>query len=200
VTSYKSFNEKLSKHTSSDFSSFIKANITGILPAVFEGDASKYRGFRERIALKFNVDPEHVYIVGSGALGFSFVKEGKKFDIGSDIDVAIVDEELYEEYSKILSSYHYEYIHRRTTLGLNQQSRYRQFLEYYAVGWLRPDKGTDIMNRHHSVTNWWQYFKSISYGRSEVGNHKVNAGIYKSDYYFHKYQEIGLSDHRKGIL
>jgi hypothetical protein len=181
-------------------SDFIRTNITDILPAVFEGDNKRHADFQNRISRKFNIDPNHVYIVGSGALGFSFTKNGSAFDLNSDIDVAIVDEGLYEEYSKILSSYHYEIMYRRTTLGYNQKVKYRQFLEYYAVGWLRPDKGTDIMNRHPNTRDWWEYFKSISYDKSEVGNHKVNAGIYKSEYYLHKYQEISLLNHRKGII
>ncbi|WP_308255042.1 hypothetical protein [Geminocystis sp. GBBB08] len=56
-----------------------------------------------------------------------------------------------------------------------------------AIGWIRPDKlplsfGVDILKQE-----WFDFFKSISYGKSEIGNYKVSAGVFKSYSHFEKY-------------
>ena len=200
MTPYEQFCYDLKKCNEVDLDDFISVNILNPIPKVFKGSSKNYLAFRERIAKKFNVDPNHIFLVGSSSMGFSYHKSGKLFDSDSDIDVAIVDEALFEEYSEILSTYHYDIIYHRVPQTRSQQTRYNTFLGYYAVGWLRPDKGTDIMNRHPRVNDWWEYFKSISYNRSEIGDHKVSAGIYKSKKYLLKYQRLNLINLRKSII
>ena len=200
MNSYADFNEVLRCCPKGDIDKFIEKNIIDVVPFVFDGDEGRYFDFRKRVADKFNIDPANVYIVGSGCLGFSYQNGGRAFSLESDIDVAIVDEGLYEQYSRILPSYHYDVIHHRIPMRGYQKKRYYQFIEYFAVGWLRPDKCIDLMNKHPCMDDWWVYFKSISYNNSEVGDYKVNAGIYKSMHYLYKYQQIGLLNHRKGII
>jgi predicted nucleotidyltransferase len=190
------FNKLIAAQDPSDFTSFIDENIFGQIPAVFNGDPALYRAFRERIATKFGVRESDIYIVGSGRLGFSYAKQ-TQFNLDSDIDVAIVNEELFDKYSKILCRYHYDVMRYVVALDKREWSRYLEFLKYFAAGWLRPDKGTTIMNRNPDVTDWWAYFRSVSHGKSEVGNHRVNAGIYKSKHYLCEYLKIGLEDCQK---
>jgi hypothetical protein len=40
--------------------------------------------------------------------------------------------------------------------------------------------------------DWFDFFKSISYKQSEVGDYKVTAGVFKSYEYFESYTVDGL--------
>jgi len=192
------FDSLIATHGSGDFTSFIEDNIFSQTPVVFGGDMRAYNAFRQRMATTFHVSKDDIYIVGSARLGFSYRKQ-TEFSLESDIDVAIVNERLFDEYSKKLCRYNHDVIRRVVALDGVEWSRYLGFLKYFAAGWLRPDKGTMIMRKNPDSSNWWRYFKSISYGRSEVGNHKVNAGIYKSKYYLCEYLKISLEDRYNSI-
>lgn len=177
---------------------FIDEHILGGIPAVFGNDQAAYDRFRKRIATKFGVSPQDVIIVGSARLGFSYRKQ-TVFSLESDVDVAIVSEKLFDEYSRIICRYHHDVIRHVIALSTFEWSRYLAFLKYFAAGWLRPDKGTAIMGQHPEASDWWRYFRSLSYRKSEVGDHKVAAGIYKSTYYLKEYVKIGLEDHKNSI-
>jgi hypothetical protein len=193
------FDEQLLKCEPENFSDFIDRYILGGIPAVFSGDQSAYDSFRNRVADKFRVQPENIVIVGSGGLGFSYFKK-TRFSSESDVDVAIVSEDLFDKYSRIICRYNHDVIRYRIALAGEDWKRYLMFLKYFAAGWIRPDKGTEIMYKNTDAANWWQYFRSISYGKSEVGDHKVNAGIYKSSFYLKEYIRIGLADYRQSII
>ena len=63
---------------------------------------------------------------------------------------------------------------------------YHKFLEYVAIGWIRPDQLSLSFQVQDLKNDWFEFFKSISYNQSEVGNYKVSAGVFKS--YFHDKQ------------
>lgn len=193
------FDELLIACRPDEVDDFIDQYILGGIPAVFENDQAKYDRFRKRVAVKFGVRPEDIVIVGSARLGFSYRKQ-TVFSLESDVDVAIVSEELFDEYSRIICRYNHDVIRYVVALSGVEWSRYLAFLKYFAAGWLRPDKGATIMRQHPRASDWWRYFKSISHGKSEVGDHKVNAGIYKSTYYLKEYVKIGLEDHKNSIM
>lgn len=46
---------------------------------------------------------------------------------------------------------------------------------------------------------WDDFFKTISYGKSEVGNYKVKAGLFKNQAYAEKYYKSSLSQLQKEI-
>ena len=70
-----------------------------------------------------------------------------------------------------------------------------KFLKYMAKGWMRPDllpikiEGIDLK------TNWFNFFNTISYDKSEVGNYKVSAGVYKSYNYLEYYAINSLKEY-----
>lgn len=67
-----------------------------------------YDSFKAYMANKFAVPSNNIFIVGSALLGFSLSpkKNYKLFDDTSDIDIVIVDEELYKTYwDKLFNDY-----------------------------------------------------------------------------------------------
>ncbi|MDJ0729943.1 MAG: hypothetical protein QNJ33_08120 [Crocosphaera sp.] len=156
------------------------------IPYIFTDNQDNYYEFRKRIANQFDINFYEIYITGSAKLGFSPFKE-KKFNYNSDIDVAIISPQLYEKMLEPIYEYQMKLRKQRKSISEEELKEYHSFLEYTAIGWIRPDKlpksfGVKILRK-----SWFEFFKSISYGRSEVGNYKVSAGVFKSYSYFERY-------------
>ena len=73
---------------------------------------------------------------------------------------------------------------------------YHVFLEYVALGWIRPDKLPISFQMKTMKNDWFSFFDSISYGKSQVGNYKVHAGVFKSYEHLENYIVSGLQDIR----
>ncbi len=156
------------------------------IPYIFTDNQDDYYEFRKRIANQFDINFYEIYITGSAQLGFSPMRQ-KQFDDDSDIDVAIVSSQLYEKMLEHIDDYQMELRQARETVTGKELKEYHSFLEYTAIGWIRPDKlplsfGVRILKK-----SWFDFFQSISYDRSEVGNYKVSAGVFKNYSYFERY-------------
>lgn len=174
---------------------FCRKNVLHGTPFVFSEREDDFYEFRKRISNKFKVPFHEVYITGSGKLGFSPFKR-KEFDYDSDIDVAIISTVLFEEIMKSIGRYQMEFRKARRVVRQEELSMYHDFLEYVALGWIRPDKLPISFQMKTFKNEWFSFFDSISYGRSEVGNYKVNAGVFKSYEYLEKYIVSGLENIR----
>ena len=75
-------------------------------PHVFRPNNMKYVIFREHVASCFDVGSQDVCIVGSAKLGFSPSphRYGKPFEQTSDVDVAIISEEMFDQGTRELFS------------------------------------------------------------------------------------------------
>ncbi|EFO1310065.1 hypothetical protein DWU63_25995, partial [Escherichia coli] len=125
-------------------------------------------------------------------LGFSPYKL-KEFDMDSDIDVAIVSSKLYDEIMVSISHYQRELRENRIKVSASEIGMYHKFLEYGALGWIRPDLLPLSFNIKELKDKWFDFFDSLSYGRSEVGNYKVAAGAFKSYWHLESYTMMGLA-------
>jgi hypothetical protein len=165
-------------------------------PYIFINREDEYYDFRKRIAINFNISFNEVFITGSAKLGFSPLKE-KQFDYDSDIDVAIVSNVLYEEIMESIRCYQMELRKSRRSITTKEMDMYHSFLEYVARGWIRPDKLPLSFKIQDMKNNWFDFFQSISYNKSEVGNYKVSAGVFKSYFCFEHYTMSGFKDLKK---
>lgn len=161
-------------------------------PAIFSGREDDFYSFRNRIAKTFDVDFHEVYIVGSAKIGFSPFKKYKKFDLDSDIDVAIVSNRLFETIMDKIRIFQMEIRASRRQITRHEIDNYHKFLEYTALGWIRPDKLPMSVQIRELKSNWFDFFNSISYGKSEVGNYKVNAGAFKGYRHLELYTLDGI--------
>jgi predicted nucleotidyltransferase len=160
-------------------------------PKIFEGAEDRYYAFRKRIAEKFGINFHEVFITGSAKLGFSPSKR-KPFDLDSDIDVAIVSAKLYDTIMDSIHGYQMELRENRKAVSANELDRYHKFLEYGAIGWMRPDLLPSSFRIAELKRDWFDFFNSISNGRSEVGNYKVTGGAFKSYLHLERYTLSGL--------
>lgn len=167
-------------------------------PHVFSGREDDYFCFRRRIADRFSVSFHEVFVVGSAKLGFSPHKD-KVFDLDSDVDVALVSQHLFDSLMKRIRNYQVELRRSRRSVTTGELDLYHQFLEYTALGWFRPDKLPLAFAIDSLKNEWFEFFRSISYGNSEVGNYKVSAGAFRSHHHLECYLLEGLTDIYQGL-
>lgn len=167
-------------------------------PFVFHGREDDYYNFRKKIAQKFDVSFHEIFITGSGKLGFS-PRKNKIFDYDSDIDVALISSDLYDKIMSYIHGYQMELRENRRAVSAREIEKYHKFLEYGAIGWMRPDLLPTSFRIKDIKNDWFDFFDSISYGKSEVGNYKVTAGAFKSYAHLEKYTLSGLRSIRGKI-
>jgi hypothetical protein len=168
-------------------------------PFVFEGRDNDFYEFRKKIANEFSIPFHEIYITGSGKLGFSPFKL-TEFDYDSDIDVAIISPTLFEEIMRGISKYQMSFRKARSVVQVSELEMYHEFLEYVALGWIRPDKLPISFQMITIKDGWFKFFQKMSYGKSEVGNYKVNAGVFQSYEHLEDYIVSGLVDVRRRRL
>lgn len=172
--------------TEEDRRTFIRKFFIHGTPVVFGEDEGKYFDFRNRIANKFDINFQEIFIVGSSKLGFSHIKNST-FSLESDIDVVIVNPALFDFYQREISEYQYQLDRYGKTITVGESEQYQSFLTYFIKGWIRPDLLPSSFDIEILRTKWFNYFKSLSNGKSEVGNYKVSAGLFKDYVYFENY-------------
>jgi hypothetical protein len=160
-------------------------------PAVFNGREDDYYEFRKRIADKFSINFHEVFVTGSAKLGFSPFKQ-KPFDLDSDVDVAIVSRGLYDRIMSFIHEYQMELRGNRKAVSSDELSGYHRFLEYGAIGWMRPDLLPTSFRVSELKRDWFDFFDSVSHGKSEVGNYKVTGGAFRSYWHLESYTLSGL--------
>lgn len=151
----------------------------------------------------FNIDITNIFIVGSSQLGFSITPSGKKYKFNnfriyeedgkeeSDVDVAIISEEIFElELEKLydyLGAYHIKFLNEKFD-GIERgddrdlkKVYFQDYATYLLKGWLRADKmpiGYEFLNNTIDI--------KLNELR-KMYNRKINIGIYKSVSYLKKY-------------
>jgi len=178
---------------------FVKKYFFHGTPYIFQEREYEYFEFRNRIANNFGIGFHEIFIVGSAKFGFSYFKK-TAFNYDSDIDVVIVNESLFEDYYSKICDYQYQLDRMYRAISLPETKTYSEFLKYLVKGWMRPDKlpasfKVDLLKRE-----WFDFFKSISYDKSEVGNYKVAGALYKNYNYLEKYYLKNMDDYYQNLI
>lgn len=166
---------------------------------------------------KLNIHPNNIIIVGSAKLGFSikpeksdtlkynflpfrFESEQESQIEESDIDIAIIDAQLFEKKLEELYTYIVAYDDTKITEYFDDCSKRRYqkkcfygFSKYILMGWLRPDK----------MPNDFQLLEDVAEIRDKYRkryNRKVNIGIYKSWFYFENYNLQNLKNMQSTMI
>jgi len=172
---------------------FCRKHILHGTPFVFENRDEEFYEFRKRIGEKFKIPFYEIYITGSAKLGFSPFKR-KAFDLDSDIDIALVSPNLFESIMSDIAEYQTQFRKNRRVVSDQELRMYHEFLEYVALGWIRPDKLPVSFQMKAFKDDWFEFFRGISSGKSEVGNYLVNAGVFKSYEHLENYIFSGVKD------
>lgn len=155
-------------------------------PYVFQGREEEFYEFRECIANKYQINFHEVLILGSAKLGYSYHKDSI-FSAESDIDVALVNERLFEDFIESICTYQYAKGKALFTTNQDEEKQYFRFLKYLVRGWMRPDLLPKRVQVKTIRKEWFDFFKSISYGKSSVGDYIVTGGVFKNYHFLEKY-------------
>ncbi|MBD9613713.1 hypothetical protein IB245_19625 [Pseudomonas sp. PDM02] len=143
---------------------FCRKHVLHGIPFVFKDRPDEYYDFKKIITNEFEISFHEVYITGSGKLGFSPHK-GTTFDYDSDIDVAIISSKLFDSIMGMISTYQMQIRKNRRVIRDAELSMYHEFLEYSAMGWIRPDKLPISFQMDVLKQAWFRFFESISYNK-----------------------------------
>ncbi|ORJ50253.1 hypothetical protein B2M27_11730 [Kluyvera intermedia] len=180
------FSELSNLNSDEEYLDFCRKKILHGTPFVFLNKEDDYYEFRKRIATQFKSSYHDINIAGSGKLGFSFYKL-KEFSLDSDIDVAIISVDAFEYIMDFIYDFQSCLKRNKINVSSDELSSYHEFLEYTALGWIRPDLLPKVFNTKNLRRNWFDFFHGLSYDKSEVGNYKVTAGIFKTYSHMERY-------------
>jgi len=158
-------------------------------PFIFHEDL--YYSLKKIIADKYGIHYNNVKMIGSAKLGFSIApnKLWKEFDDSSDIDMAIISEDIFETFWKQMHEYNLNISARSES----EERNFNKFKNYFFRGWIRPDL---LPFDFSEKSDWFDFFRSISY--KEFGQRKITGAIYKDFYFFESYHKSNLKTLRAG--
>lgn len=139
------------------------------------------------VSLHFEVPFKNIYLSGSAQTGHSLHKNRDFSEGESDLDLAIVDTNLFKKYSEICYSITDGYRNLtkfKTRRSIDDVPSF--FRENLSRGFFRPD----LMPNCKERDDWFRYFDQLS--TAHVGIFKsVNCGIYLSQVFFeHKLTKV----------
>lgn len=155
---------------------------------VFIGIEDSEYDILNKISEYFRIPLYNVHVAGSAKTGYSYYKS-KEFIAGeSDLDIAIIDSNLFIKYVDIVST---------VTKGFKDKRRfnynkYPSYCNYIASGIFRPD----LMPRCKEKSEWFSFFNKLSGSYYELFK-DINAGIYATQSIFEERQARNFNILRK---
>lgn len=150
--------------------------LTGSCYVMNDGD---YFDLRSKIAGQYNLHTNDVYVVGSAKQGYSIApqKRYRHFSDGSDVDVVVVSNQLFDALWKKMHDY-------KTHGGYWE--KFEEFKNYHFNGWIRPDMFPP--ERTFSIAQeWWDFFNELSRS-GKYSSFKVRGAIYRDWGFLESYQ------------
>ncbi|RYE38997.1 MAG: hypothetical protein EOP24_45500 [Hyphomicrobiales bacterium] len=140
------------------------------------------------VAEFFNLQFRAIHVVGSAHTGYSYFKGRDFVAKQSDLDLAIIDAELFRQYCEhaFVATKGY------TDLTGFSSDNYPSFKEYLVRGIFRPD----LMPGCAHKQRWFTFFNRLS-GPYHSLFDNINCGIYLSDQFFETKQAPLFSEFKK---
>jgi hypothetical protein len=156
----------------------------------FIGDEERQFSILNEIALYFGIAISCVHVAGSAKTGMSFHKNTPFTPKKSDLDIAIIDPELFRYYSEWAFKKSSGFTNTSVFPVLNGLSTAGQYKTMISKGMFRPD----LMPNGNLRANWKKFFGSLSYKHKDLFD-SINAGIYFSTVYFEQKQISIINEH-----
>ncbi len=154
------------------------------------GNEERQYSILNEISEYFNVPIMNIQVVGSAKTGYSFHKR-KYFDNKtSDLDVAIIDPNLFTTYTEWVFKATNGYSNRADFPLIEGISSYRQYVSCVSKGIFRPD----LMPTGKKRLNWLKFFGQLSTKNKDLFK-SINAGIYLSQTFFEFKQVSNISEY-----
>ncbi|KAF1084967.1 hypothetical protein SPSYN_01103 [Sporotomaculum syntrophicum] len=132
-----------------------------------------------------------IFMVGSGQLGFTIKPQERyrKFGDQSDIDLAIISDELFENFWRAV------YIYKNEGSYWPKEN---DFKDYLFKGWIRPDY-LPRSEAFRETEDWWEFFRQLT-SSDRFGPYKIAGGLYFSRFFFESYQSLNIEACRRELI
>jgi len=164
-------------------------------PSVFVQDSDRGFSILNTICEHFKVPFTSVKIVGSAQTGYSYFSRSDFLPGQSDLDIAIINSALFQQYSAEVYWFTHAYKDLSKFPRKDGISTANPFREYLSCGYFRPDYMPNFQLR----ADWFQFFNRLSNHHAAVFK-DINAGIYLSEVFFEMKQTSLIHENRKGGL
>lgn len=154
------------------------------------GDEERQFDILNEISSFFAIPINSIQVVGSAKIGQSFHKENNFTPKVSDLDVAIIDSDLFIRYSEWVFKTTKGFSNRSNFPIKNGYSTYSQYSEYVSKGIFRPD----LMPKGEKRAEWTKFFGGLSKKHKDLFK-SINAGIYLSQTFFELKQTKAIKDY-----
>jgi len=164
-----------------------KIYLTYPTSALVDNEEKQYEILNE-ISQHFKIPISHVQICGSAKVGRSFHKVSSFKTKVSDLDVALIDPDLFLRYTELVFD---------ITNGLQNQTKFTtqkgnscsSYTQYISKGIFRPDFMPSCPER----ASWFRFFNNLSLKHNDYFK-SINAGIYNSQLFFEHKQSSNIRD------
>jgi len=154
------------------------------------GDEERQFLILNEISEKFNIPINNIHVAGSAKTGKSFHKNTSFIPKVSDLDIAIIDTDLFRFYTEHVFKITKGFNDRSSFPIRDGLSTFKQYSEYITKGIFRPDLMPSDLKR----ADWFTFFGKISSKHKDLFN-SINAGIYMSQVFFEQKQITTIKDY-----
>lgn len=163
--------------------------------AVLESNTNEGFSILNKVSKHFSVPFRSIYIAGSAQTGYSYFKEREFIPNESDLDLAIVDMNLFRKFSEIVYGITKGYNDLTKFGAKDGVSQASGFQSYIVKGYFRPD----LMPNCRCKQDWFAFFNRLSREHSGLFEN-INCGIYFSECFFEGKQIPTINKIKREIL
>lgn len=143
----------------------------------------------DEISNYFKIPINHIQVCGSSKVGRSFHKVSTFTPKISDLDIAIIDPDLFLFYSEVVFRAT-EGFQSLTKFTSHKGNNFNNYSEYISRGIFRPDFMPSCPER----AAWFKFFNELSLKHKDFFK-SINAGIYQSQTFFEFKQVKNIKDY-----
>lgn len=200
-----SANEFLGLIQSQELRDIVDAHLFSGLPYAFLRKPSMMAMLRDHLSRNLNIDPNNVYVVGSGKLGYSLnpARFSAPFSRKSDLDIAVIDANLFDHVWLTALEWHYPF---RAAQSRVDDVAWPAIRELY-WGWFFPNRvsswnslwrPSELEPMREFSTDWFNTFQSVS-RIPDFASRAVKGRLYRSIEHAKLYHIDGLRQIRQDV-
>lgn len=160
-----------------------KVYLTYPTKALIDKEEKQFEILNE-ISQFFEIPINHIQVCGSSKVGRSFHKKSVFTPKDSDLDIAIIDPNLFLKYSELVFKVTDGLVNKSKFGRSDGNQRFNSYIEYISKGIFRPD----IMPSCRERADWFYFFNKLSQKHNDYFK-SINAGIYQSQTFF-EYKQV----------
>jgi len=164
-----------------------KVYLTYPTSALVDKEEKQYEILNE-ISQHFTIPINHIQVCGSSKVGQSFHKVSTFTPKISDLDIAIIDPNLFLKYSELVFSITKGF-QDITKFTSSKGKSFESYTLYISKGIFRPD----FMPTCPERVNWFKFFHTLSLKHNDYFK-SINAGIYNSQLFFEYKQSTNIKE------